>query len=192
MFDLLARVKSKTAEVRAKIMELMTVNPYLPKLAAITIIGFIVSSASVFESLSSFGIAYVAAVPIQFSAGGLIGVLFGYLLLAESFSLKYICSAAIAFAAVFFLGRRRKRKPLALWIPSVIASLSTAAFSLATSYAKGFMLYDIALALAELDLFSTDDADFFAKRICTEAKRRRLDEHDDDITALCAVIGKGV
>ena len=46
--------------------------------------------------------------------------------------------------------------------------------------------------LSELDLYKSDDAEFLAKRIATEARRRRLDGFDDDITALCAIIKKGI
>ncbi|MDR2655955.1 MAG: SpoIIE family protein phosphatase [Oscillospiraceae bacterium] len=46
--------------------------------------------------------------------------------------------------------------------------------------------------IAELEGFAGYDMDLFARQICEQAKKRRIDGHDDDVSAAACIIRKGI
>lgn len=46
--------------------------------------------------------------------------------------------------------------------------------------------------LSEIENYTGDNMDELSERICDQAKKRRIDGHDDDVTAMACIIKKGV
>ncbi len=161
---MLARIKNKTTEFREKINELFIENPYLPKMLVVAFVGFLFSLARAFSALSSFGVAYVASVPFKYIGGAVIGVLLGYIIFGQEYTLAYISATILAGVINYIISRKRRRHPLPRIYPSIISGVSMACFSLITVYAKGFMLYDIASSLAEI-ILSMGSAFFISQAV---------------------------
>lgn len=150
MFCLLAKIKTKASQFYEKVNRTAIENPYLLKMVVVTVVGFIISWTRVFSQLSSFGIAYIASVPLRYSGGAVVGVLLGYLGLYDEYTLRYLGGALLAGVLSYII--RRRKRPLPRAYQMVISGISITVFSFLTIYAKGFMLYDIAFSLAEIIL----------------------------------------
>ena len=54
------------------------------------------------------------------------------------------------------------------------------------------LFYAVILLRAEIEAFSDGTAQELAERLCSSAKRRRDDNHTDDVTVMVAILNKTV
>ena len=101
----------KTAQAQKASMQ-SRVNPAVVKSVLLSLISFFVSNAKVMGSLSPFGIALTAAVPLRMSYVSFIGCFLGYIVFGRlSESLSYL--AALTFVlAVKQLIRPYRKHPI--------------------------------------------------------------------------------
>ena len=116
----------KTAQAQKASIQ-SRVNPAVVKSVLLSLISFFVSNAKVMGSLSPFGIALTAAVPMKMSYVSFIGCFLGYIVFGKlSESLSYLAALVLVLAVKQLIRPYRKLRENVLLLTAVTTAVSAA------------------------------------------------------------------